>query len=182
MDKLKVSIEEANAEVNKERAKNVELLHLIFPAEIAKKLWMGHDISAKPYSEVTLLFSDIVGFTQICSNATPLEVVSMLEKLYKQFDEFCGYFDIYKVETIGLCACFVSSCLLGIAPFFNLFIQTIVVVCHANKAQQRARRQLFFYPSSSYYSSFAGDAYCCASGLQNVSIYDAHRIAWMALR
>lgn len=105
MDKLKVSIEEANTEVNKERKKNVELLHLIFPADIAKKLWMGSEIQSKPYSEVTLLFSDIVGFTRICSTASPLEVVSMLEKLYRKFDEFCGYFDIYKVETIGM-TCF----------------------------------------------------------------------------
>lgn len=101
MDKLKESIEEANADVNKEKKKNVELLQLIFPAEIAKKLWMGNDIQAKPYSEVTLLFSDIVGFTRICSTATPLQVVTMLEKLYKEFDEYCGYYDIYKVETIG---------------------------------------------------------------------------------
>lgn len=101
MDKLKKSIEEANADVNKEKKKNVELLQLMFPADIAEKLWMGHDIQAKPYSEVTLLFSDIVGFTRICSTATPIQVVTMLEKLYKQFDEYCGYYDIYKVETIG---------------------------------------------------------------------------------
>lgn len=126
MDKLKSSIEEANSEVNKERKKNVELLQLIFPADIAKRLWLGDDIEAKPYSDVSLLFSDIVGFTGICSSATPLEVVTMLEKLYKRFDEFCGFFDVYKVETIG-------------------------------------------------------DAYCVASGLQRAGIYEAHRVAFMAL-
>lgn len=41
MDKLKNSIEEANLAVDKEREKNVCLLHLIFPPDIAKKLWLG---------------------------------------------------------------------------------------------------------------------------------------------
>lgn len=41
MDKLKSSIEEGNVAVMKERKKNVSLLHLIFPAEIAESLWLG---------------------------------------------------------------------------------------------------------------------------------------------
>ena len=41
MDKLKSSIEEANHAVDKEREKNVSLLHLIFPPDIAKRLWLG---------------------------------------------------------------------------------------------------------------------------------------------
>ncbi|XP_055532895.1 head-specific guanylate cyclase [Wyeomyia smithii] len=127
MDKLKSSIEEANAAVTKERKKNVNLLQLMFPAEIAERLWLGAQIDAKTYPDVTMLFSDIVGFTSICSTATPFMVISMLESLYKHFDELCGFFDVYKVETIG-------------------------------------------------------DAYCVASGLHRASIYDAHKVAWMALR
>lgn len=41
MDKLKSSIEEANLAVDKEREKNVSLLHTIFPPNIAKRLWLG---------------------------------------------------------------------------------------------------------------------------------------------
>lgn len=41
MDKLKSSIEEANRAVDKEREKNVSLLQLIFPPDIAKRLWLG---------------------------------------------------------------------------------------------------------------------------------------------
>lgn len=44
MDKLKSSIEEGNIAVMKERKKNVSLLHLIFPAEIAESLWLGKEI------------------------------------------------------------------------------------------------------------------------------------------
>ncbi|CAG9809047.1 unnamed protein product [Chironomus riparius] len=105
MDKLKKEVEEGHEAVSKERKKNVSLLQLIFPDEIAEKLWLGKQVDAQSFSDVTMLFSDIVGFTGICSTASPLQVISMLESLYKIFDEFCGIFDVYKVETIGDAYC-----------------------------------------------------------------------------
>lgn len=50
---------------------------------------------------VTLLYSDIVGFTSICSTAQPIEIIEMLKRLYTDFDNYCGMLDIYKIETIG---------------------------------------------------------------------------------
>ncbi len=41
MDKLRQSIEEASVAVDREREKNVSLLHMIFPEDIAKRLWLG---------------------------------------------------------------------------------------------------------------------------------------------
>lgn len=105
LDKLKMEVEEGHEAVSKERKKNVSLLQLIFPDEIAEKLWQGKQVDAQSFPEVTILFSDIVGFTGICSTATPLQVISMLESLYQVFDEFCGIFDVYKVETIGDAYC-----------------------------------------------------------------------------
>lgn len=46
MDKLKSSIEEASLAVDAEREKNVSLLHLIFPPDIAKRLWLGEFFSS----------------------------------------------------------------------------------------------------------------------------------------
>lgn len=105
MAQLKDSIEETNNAVDKEREKNVSLLHLIFPPDIAKRLWLGEVIQAQKHDEVTMLFSDIVGFTSICSTATPFMVINMLQILYTQFDAFCGQLDVYKVETIGDAYC-----------------------------------------------------------------------------
>ncbi|XP_050700680.1 head-specific guanylate cyclase-like [Eriocheir sinensis] len=105
MAQLKDSIEETNNAVDKEREKNVSLLHLIFPPDIAKRLWLGEVIQAQKHDEVTMLFSDIVGFTSICSTATPFMVINMLQNLYTQFDAYCGQLDVYKVETIGDAYC-----------------------------------------------------------------------------
>ncbi|KAI5738613.1 hypothetical protein M8J77_009177 [Diaphorina citri] len=99
MDKLKSSIEEANHAVDQERETNVSLLHMIFPPDIAKRLWLGESIEAKTHEHVTMLFSDIVGFTSICSTATPFMVISMLENLYNKFDAFCGQLDVYKYSS-----------------------------------------------------------------------------------
>ncbi|RWS12849.1 guanylatte cyclase alpha 1 subunit-like protein [Dinothrombium tinctorium] len=97
MDKLRKSIQQANHAVSLERKKNVDLLNLIFPASVAKKLWLGEPVEAQQYDHVTMLFSDIVGFTAICSTATPMMVVNMLNTLYTQFDVYCGEIDVYKV-------------------------------------------------------------------------------------
>lgn len=49
MDKLKKEVEEGHEAVSKERKKNVSLLQLIFPDEIAEKLWLGKQVDAQSF-------------------------------------------------------------------------------------------------------------------------------------
>jgi len=49
------------------------------------------------FDSVSILFSDIVTFTEICSRITPMEVVSMLNAMYSIFDTLTERNKVYKV-------------------------------------------------------------------------------------
>nr|CAA47145.1 guanylate cyclase [Homo sapiens] len=102
LGKLKATLEQAHQALEEEKKKTVDLLCSIFPCEVAQQLWQGQVVQAKKFSNVTMLFSDIVGFTAICSQCSPLQVITMLNALYTRFDQQCGELDVYKVETIAM--------------------------------------------------------------------------------
>uniref|UniRef100_A0A8C4PXI1 guanylate cyclase n=1 Tax=Eptatretus burgeri TaxID=7764 RepID=A0A8C4PXI1_EPTBU len=105
LDKLKDALEQTRQALEEEKKKTVDLLYRIFPGDVAQKLWQGLPVDAQKFDNITILFSDIVGFTAICVHCTPMQVVGMLNALYTKFDQQCGYLDIYKVETIGDAYC-----------------------------------------------------------------------------
>lgn len=50
------------------------------------------------FNSVSILFSDVVTFTEICSRITPMEVVSMLNGMYSIFDKLTERNRVYKVS------------------------------------------------------------------------------------
>ena len=50
------------------------------------------------FDSVSILFSDVVGFTKICSNISPMEVIAMLNSMYTKFDGLTEKHRVYKVD------------------------------------------------------------------------------------
>lgn len=87
--------------LNIEQMKTEKLMLNILPKPIAERLKKGESNISGSYSEVTILFSDLVGFTKMSSQKTAAELVKLLNDLFGRFDKRAEHLGLEKIKTIG---------------------------------------------------------------------------------
>ncbi|XP_053384613.1 uncharacterized protein LOC123537544 isoform X3 [Mercenaria mercenaria] len=85
------------------KTKSDSLLYNMIPKSVAGKLKSGHDpvSTCEIFDNVTIMFNYMVGFGDVCSSATPMEIVEIINSVFSLFDQIIDSYDVFKVETLG---------------------------------------------------------------------------------
>lgn len=84
-----------------ERDRSEKLLLNILPQAIANRLKMNEQSIADNHAAVTIMFTDLVDFTQLSADMPPHELVSLLNQVFSQFDQLAEKYGVEKIKTIG---------------------------------------------------------------------------------
>ena len=87
--------------IEEERSKSEQLLLNILPAPIAERLKAGETIIADSCPDASVLFADLVGFTDFAGRVSAAEVVNTLNGIFMVFDELVEKYGLEKVKTTG---------------------------------------------------------------------------------
>jgi class 3 adenylate cyclase len=93
----------AEARLAKEHERSERLLLNILPGAISARLKENGEAIADGFAEVTVLFADLVGFTELSQKLTPTELVEMLNRTFSAFDDLAEQLGVEKIKTIGDC-------------------------------------------------------------------------------
>jgi adenylate cyclase len=88
-------------ELAEEKEKSERLLLNILPQAIAERLKQGETTIADSFSDVTVMFADLVGFTKLSTHLLPAELVELLNQIFSEFDELADRYGLEKIKTIG---------------------------------------------------------------------------------
>jgi class 3 adenylate cyclase len=88
-------------QIEQEKRRSDELLHVILPDEIVAELKATNEVKPRRYDNVAVLFADLVGFTHYCENHAPEEVVPYLQNLVEAWENSALRHGVEKIKTIG---------------------------------------------------------------------------------
>jgi len=91
----------AQYRLDEERARSEGLLRNVLPAPIAERLKAGETRIADRFERATVLFADLVGFTQLAAKLEPEALVAALDEVFSAFDDIAARHGLEKIKTIG---------------------------------------------------------------------------------
>ena len=99
--KAQAALEEAHKLLRVEQERSERLLLNILPQPIAERLKNTDQTIADGFTEVTVMFADIVNFTGLAAHMTPQQVFAMLNRVFSHFDGLAEKHGLEKIKTIG---------------------------------------------------------------------------------
>lgn len=98
---LETLVQQRTKALEKEKQKSEELLLNILPAETADELKKHGVAKAKRHQPVTVMFSDFEGFSRISEQLEPEELVALIDRCFRAFDEITEKHGLEKIKTVG---------------------------------------------------------------------------------
>lgn len=98
---LEHRVEKRTFELNQEKDRSDQLLLNILPESIAHQLKQTNTAPAQQFEEATILFADIVGFTNLSARMEAMELVAGLNQIFSAFDTLTQKYGLEKIKTIG---------------------------------------------------------------------------------
>jgi adenylate cyclase len=100
-NKLRMQVDASHEEIRLERDRSEKLLLNILPPAIAERLKRNEINIAQGHADVTVMFADIVGFTKMTEELSPVETVKILNDVFSIFDDIAEKYHVEKIKTIG---------------------------------------------------------------------------------
>jgi len=100
-ERLEELVAQRTQELSDEKQTSERLLLNVLPGPIADRLKTGESLIVDRFDAVSVLFADIVGFTNFAQHTSPEELVTMLNELFSSFDKLAEKHGLEKIKTIG---------------------------------------------------------------------------------
>jgi class 3 adenylate cyclase len=100
-EKIKRQLDQQHALLAEEQKKSERVLFNVLPSNIAERLKNNQGLIADGYADVTVMFADLVNFTQLTEQMSPEQMVGLLNTVFSGFDELSEKYGLEKIKTIG---------------------------------------------------------------------------------
>ena len=101
MDKIKDQLDQQHQLLAEEQKKSERVLLNVLPNSIAQRLKNHQGLIADGHADVTVMFADLVNFTQLTESLSPEQMVALLNTIFSSFDELSEKYGVEKIKTIG---------------------------------------------------------------------------------
>ncbi len=98
---LEEQVRERTRDLQAEQERSSGLLLNVLPSAIAERLKNGERQIADHYSDASVLFADLVGFTPLTASLSPTQIITILNGLFSLFDRLAREHGVERIKTIG---------------------------------------------------------------------------------